>query len=58
MPVYTVLAARPPAESVEPDPVDYVFAGFGFAGRACSSPRLTIFRRLWLVLIIYLVAGA
>jgi hypothetical protein len=56
MPVYTVLAARPPAESVEPDPLDYVFVKDGFCWPCLVIPEIwMIFRRLWLVLIIYLV---
>jgi hypothetical protein len=59
MPLYTVLAPPPPAESIEPDPVAYVFVKDGlcwpFLFFAVIWP---LFRRLWLVLVLYLVTVA
>jgi hypothetical protein len=57
MPIYTVLAPRPPADSVEVDPVDYVFVKDGFCWPCLVIAEIwMIFRRLWRVLLIYLIA--
>jgi hypothetical protein len=59
MPSYIVLAAPPPSASEAPDPVEYVFVKDGFCWPCLISPELwMIFRRLWLVLLIYLAAWA
>ncbi len=57
MTIYTVLAPPPPAGSAEADPLDYVFVKDGFNWPCVVSPELwMIFRRLWLVLIAFVVA--
>jgi hypothetical protein len=58
MPLYTVLAPPPPSASVEADPLDYVFVKDGICWPCLVSPELwMVFRRLWLVLVLYLLAG-
>jgi hypothetical protein len=59
MPLYTVLAPPPPDTAVDPDPVAYVFVKDGFCWPCLFVPLpWIIFRRLWLVLLLYLLAGA
>jgi hypothetical protein len=57
MPLYTVLAPAPPAPSAEPDPLGYVFVKDGFCWPALFFAVIwLIFRRQWLVLLLYLIA--
>jgi hypothetical protein len=59
MPSYIVLAPPTAAPSEEPDPLDYVFVKDGFCWPCLVVPELwMIFRRLWLVLLLYLAAVA
>ena len=59
MPLYIVLAPPTPSDSIEADPVEYVFVKDGFCWPCLFVPTLwLIFRRLWLVLLLYLVAVA
>jgi hypothetical protein len=58
MAIYTVLAPPPPSPSAEPDPLDYVFVKDGFCWPCLFFAVVwMVFRRLWLVLVFYLVAG-
>ncbi len=57
MPLYTVHAPPPRSGAAAPDPMDYVFVKEGFCWPALFVPVLwLLFRRMWLVLVIYLVA--
>jgi len=56
MSIYTVLAPRTPDSA--PDPTAFVFVKDGFCWPALFIPAIwMIFRRLWLVLILYLAAA-
>ena len=55
MPLYTVLAPPTPSDSVDADPVAYVFVKDGFCWPCLFVAELwQLFRRLWLVLLLYL----
>jgi hypothetical protein len=59
MPSYVVLAPPPSSPSELPDPVDYVFVKDGFCWPCLVTPEVwMVFRRLWLVLLLYLAAFA
>jgi hypothetical protein len=59
MPLYIVLAPPTPSDSMEADPVEYVFVKDGFCWPCLFVPTLwLIFRRLWPVLLLYLVGVA
>jgi hypothetical protein len=54
MPVYTVFAPPQTSGAAAPDPLRFVFVKDGFCWPALFIPELwLIFRRLWLVLIVY-----
>jgi hypothetical protein len=56
--IYTVLAPPSPSPSVEPDPLDYVFVKDGFCWPCLFFAVIwMVFRRLWLVLAVYVVVG-
>jgi hypothetical protein len=57
--IYTVLAPPPPSAAVEADPADYVFVKDGFCWPALFFAEIwMIFRRQWLVLLLYLIGLA
>jgi hypothetical protein len=59
MPLYTVLAPPAPADSIEANPLQYVFVKDGFCWPALffAVPWM-LFRRLWLALVVYILIGA
>ena len=59
MPLYTVLAPTPPSPSDEPDPLAIIFVKDGFCWPSLFLAVVwMVYRRLWLVLLLYLVAVA
>jgi hypothetical protein len=59
MAIYTVFAPPPEPGAAAPDPLRFVFVKDGFCWPALLIPELwLLFRRMWLVFLIYLAASA
>jgi hypothetical protein len=59
MALYTVFAPPPEPGAAAPDPLGFVFVKDGFCWPALFIPELwLLFRRMWLVFLIYLAASA
>jgi hypothetical protein len=59
MALYTVFAPPPKPGAAAPDPLGFVFVKDGFCWPALFVPELwLLFRRMWLVFLIYLAASA
>ena len=59
MALYTVFAPPPEPGETAPDPVRFVFVKDGFCWPALFIPELwLLFRRMWLVFVLYLAASA